>query len=76
MSEKDLFPQGDRLTIEKADDPTFCTRCGEKIKRAVWLELDTDRNRYTNGHVLPEHSQGAFPFGVNCARTQLRSLPR
>jgi len=48
-----------------------CTRCEEILKKVVWLELsNTDGMYYQNipdGHV----SQGGFPFGTSCAKTQL-----
>jgi len=52
-----------------------CERCGKVIKRMniKWLELSsTDGNYYSdklpNGHI----SQGAFPFGTDCAIIQMK----
>ena len=64
------------MKIEKADDPTWCTRCGELIQKAVWLELDTRTHRYTERTVPPEHSQGAFAFGPDCAASVIKAKGR
>lgn len=57
-----------------------CTRCGQPLARrgVVWLELDQRTGRYLRpGLVEPEHSQGAFPFGRDCARAlTFQHLPR
>jgi len=49
-----------------------CERCGEILKKVIWLEFsNTDGLYYTDipdGHV----SQGIFPFGSSCAKTQLK----
>lgn len=60
-----------KLTTEKKEQ---CERCKKQLegKETVWLELSqTDGNYYMD---LPkEHvSQGAFHFGDDCARLQLR----
>jgi hypothetical protein len=48
---------------------TECAHCGKPLRgRFVWLELDQRSGTYTNGDVPPEHSQGAFPIGVSCAK--------
>ncbi|MFA5420252.1 MAG: hypothetical protein WC341_17495 [Bacteroidales bacterium] len=50
-----------------------CERCGEILKpeRIVWLELSQTDGKYykdvPGGHV----SQGAFPFGSQCAKIEL-----
>ena len=50
-----------------------CERCNEKLdpKRVVWLELSNTDGKYyeelPEGHV----SQGGFPFGRSCAKTEL-----
>lgn len=48
-----------------------CTRCEEKLMKVEWLELsNTDGKFYQHipdGHI----SQGYFPFGVSCCKTQL-----
>ena len=49
-----------------------CTRCDEILKKVVWLELsNTDSLYYTE---IPDNhvSQGGFPFGSSCAKTQLK----
>ncbi len=53
-----------------------CTRCGERLRqsRIKWLELSTKTGRYSDPEVklLPaDESQGAFPFGQACAKTQI-----
>ena len=52
-----------------------CTRCGEWLhsNRVTWLELDKRSGLYwpTDGQVGPENSQGWFPFGTACAKTQI-----
>jgi len=47
-----------------------CTCCGRPLKesRIVWLELDQRINEYHDGIIPEESSQGAFPFGTDCAR--------
>ena len=52
-----------------------CERCEYHDihpKKAVWLELSNTDGKYylelPEGHI----SQGAFPFGTGCAKTQLK----
>jgi hypothetical protein len=45
-----------------------CERCGEPLKTAVWLEMDTRTDTYTKNEVPTEYSLGAFPFGAACAK--------
>lgn len=49
-------------------------RCGKKhLGSFVWLELNNRTNQFnTIGSVPPADSQGLFPFGKACAKTQLR----
>lgn len=56
-----------------------CTRCNEPLKQGKekWLELsETDGNYYASkipdGHI----SQGAFPFGTDCATAQMKETIR
>lgn len=51
-----------------------CNSCGREIKpgREVWLELNTETGEYTDQPVPEEHSQGAFVFGTDCAKKELR----
>ena len=47
-----------------------CFKCGAKLnnKKIVWLKLDVATNIFHEiGTVLEEKSQGAFPFGKDCA---------
>lgn len=50
--------------------PVFCERCKTRLdpRKIVWLELDQTTGEYID-HELPEghESQGAFPFGKDCA---------
>ena len=51
--------------------PLRCQRCGKALKPGehVWLELNTFTLEYHKpGDVLPEESQGLFPFGKRCAK--------
>lgn len=50
-----------------------CERCKRKhVSGWVYLELDTiDNTWHQPGDVPPERSQGLFPFGASCAKTQL-----
>jgi hypothetical protein len=54
----------------------YCERCGEKLnhQKAIWLELsNTDGKYYTE--IPKDHiSQGGFPFGSSCAKTQILEL--
>ena len=46
-----------------------CERYGEPLKEPVWLELDWRDNSYhVAGEVPEQFSQGAFPFGPDCAK--------
>lgn len=50
-----------------------CTRCNEWLKRKVrMLELDQrDGTYHDRGDVPKDKSQGWFPFGIACAKTEL-----
>lgn len=50
-----------------------CERCGRPLEsdRIVWLELDQRTGKYTDAEVPEEFSQGAFAFGVDCAKAEL-----
>jgi hypothetical protein len=53
-----------------------CARCNEVLygKRIRWLELDLLTGVYsdpTKGQLPVTRSQGAFPFGLKCAKVQL-----
>lgn len=62
------------LKMAETAKSEYCTRCEEDLKpgNEVWLEhSNTDGTYYKQipeGHV----SQGLFPFGSACAKTQLR----
>ena len=51
-----------------------CERCEEVLKpdNVIWLELSNTNGKYyacvPDGHI----SQGGFPFGYTCSRTQLK----
>lgn len=56
----------------------FCTRCDAKLAEhrngqynIVWLEYDLRTGTYTDKEVPAEFSQGAFPFGKDCAKVVL-----
>lgn len=53
-----------------------CTRCGEVLNpsRVKWLEYSsTDDNYYSPDHFPARHiSQGAFPFGTQCATIEMK----
>ncbi len=51
----------------------ICERCGRPLEpdRIVWLELDQRTGKYTDVEVPEEFSQGAFAFGVDCAKAEL-----
>jgi len=50
----------------------FCERCGAELDpdKVQWLEFDRRTSTYGRG-VPPEHSQGGFPFGKDCAAAAL-----
>jgi hypothetical protein len=51
-----------------------CTRCNEPLngRKVRWLEGDFRTGTYHRlGEVRPKDSQGAFPFGLGCARIEL-----
>jgi hypothetical protein len=60
--------------MKKTDTKIRCTRCDEVLNpnKVEWRELsNTDGKYYVNlpeGHI----SQGGFPFGTACAKTQLK----
>jgi hypothetical protein len=58
--------------IEKFS-PQKCERCGAKLneKAIVWLELSQSDGLYYDEIPQGHKSQGAFPFGKDCAREQL-----
>lgn len=67
-----------RVTANASDlapDQRYCTCCERQLKaKFAWLELDQRTNTYHDkGGVPAEKSQGWFPFGMTCARNQLRS---
>jgi len=51
-----------------------CERCNEVLNpnRVVWLELSMTDGKYH--HEIPKghNSQGGFPFGSSCAKTQIK----
>jgi len=49
-----------------------CTRCDEILKKVVWLELSITDGKYYNELPNDHESQGGFPFGTSCAKTQLK----
>lgn len=51
----------------------WCTCCKRPLKgKFAWLELDQRTNTYhDHGGVPMDHSQGWFPFGMTCARTEI-----
>jgi len=63
------------MKSETEKKPIRCERCGELLtpSRVKWLELSiTDGQYYStlpDGHL----SQGAFPFGANCAKRTTRN---
>lgn len=53
----------------------FCERCGAKLSEhrngeynIVWLIYDQRTGTYTDKQIPDEFSQGAFPFGKDCAK--------
>lgn len=54
-------------------DTYRCERCGETLKenRIVWLELSNTDNRYYLEIPYGHKSQGGFPFGRDCAQSEL-----
>lgn len=57
--------------------PEYCQRCGERLnwKRIEWMELDSYTGLYSgDGFDFPDpdRSQGWFPFGAACAKSQIR----
>ena len=59
-----------------AQEIHFCTCCGRQLNDAniVWLELDQRTNTYRDRGVPERHSQGWFPFGVDCAKKELAKV--
>src|SRR5690606_9006 len=55
-------------------DCRFCTCCERPLKgTAAWLELDQRTTTYHDfGGVPVDKSQGWFPFGMTCAKNELR----
>ena len=55
----------------------FCERCGEPLKadRIVWLELSITDGRYYRKLPANHESQGGFPFGQDCARSESTQEP-
>lgn len=53
----------------------WCEECGARldIRKAVWLTFDQRTGNYTDQDVPDEYSQGAFPFGRDCAKKLLQS---
>jgi hypothetical protein len=56
----------------------FCERCKAKLAEhrngeynIVWLVLDQRTGTYTDKEIPDEFSQGAFPFGRDCAKVVL-----
>jgi hypothetical protein len=54
--------------------PEKCTRCNEELKpsRVTWLELSNTNGLYYRALPAGHVSQGAFPFGGDCATRQLK----
>jgi hypothetical protein len=56
-------------------------RCNEVLsgKAIRWLELDWSTGKYSDpakAELPPDRSQGAHPFGLKCAKVQLKeALP-
>lgn len=46
-----------------------CTKCNRELKenQIVWLTLDSETGKYHIDKVPEDKSQGAFPFGKDCA---------
>lgn len=53
-----------------------CDRCRRELKRGeeVWLEMSINDGCYYRQGELPagHESQGLFPFGQDCAATELK----
>jgi len=51
-----------------------CTRCNEVLnpKKVVWKELSNTDNKYYDDCPGDHVSQGGFPFGSACAKTQTK----
>jgi len=51
-----------------------CQRCDKELAGNIaWLELDSQTGRYSQNKDIPiGRSQGWFPFGLICARRQLK----
>jgi len=47
-----------------------CEKCGKPLndKDVIWLELSLTSGHYYNEIPLGHESQGAFPFGKDCAK--------
>ena len=54
--------------------PERCTRCNEVLKpaRITWLEFSQTDSHYYKAIPADHVSQGAFPFGADCAKAQLK----
>jgi hypothetical protein len=50
--------------------PLHCSRCGQEVEpnRAVWLDLNLDTHELRAEPWPDDVSQGAFPFGPDCAK--------
>jgi len=66
---------GDAAELDAAE--RFCSCCGRELRgRVAWLELDRRLDAYHDRGDVPEaHSQGWFPFGLDCARRLVREAP-
>ena len=58
------------------DIPTRCTKCDRKLDedKIVYLELNNFHGTYHKAGTVPNsESQGAFPFGADCAKKVVKS---
>ena len=64
------------------NDTETCQRCGQDLnpKQIEWMELDSHTGLYHidgfNSEGDPDRSQGWFPFGTACAKTQTKEQRR
>ena len=58
-----------------ARDVPFCQNCGQRLNpnRMWWLEMNSRTATYHADNVPAEDSQGAFPFGIACAKAVIRN---
>ena len=56
-------------------DGCYCFRCGDKLDeaKAIWLVADVDVRFYATEDEAGKDNMGGFPFGVACAKRQLKA---